>query len=583
MPVVSRVASSDPAASRFEADEPAGHRGSPALAVTPFLAEPLSGLSGPDRERFGAFGRGPIVRPTFRTLTEGFQRPLRTVPDGIAVEHLGQRITYRELDRQARRLAGRMREAGVRPGDRVGLFVQRSIDMVIGIVATLKLGAAYVPQCAGIAPTEQIRQVMLSAGIDVVLCTRRWRDALPRVRRTRPITPTRHDEGDADDGLTRFVVIDERSAQPVSGPPWSDALDTAPKVSPDDLCFVLFTSGTTGRPNGVMVTHANACNIIATPPGDLGLRPGMRIAQLLNIGFDMAAWEVLGALTHGATLVIRGSDFQAVAETVDVIVATPSILATLDERRCSRVRVVAVAGEACPRPLADRWAASRRFYNGCGPTEVTIVNTMQEHRPGNRLLTIGGPTPNNAVYVLDAQGRPCAIGETGVMWAGGAGVTRGYIANDELTRERYAADPFIGGDARMFNTRDLGRWTGNGELEHLGRIDDQVKVRGFRVELDSVSAVIERTPGCSQAVTLKLDDRELVSFVAPVGVDVERARALVAEHLPYYCVPARVHALASLPMTERGKVDKRALLALAAASQMTTGKNASPIPLADAR
>jgi non-ribosomal peptide synthetase component F len=313
----------------------------------------------------------------------------------------------------------------------------------------------------------------------------------------------------------------------------------------------------------VKVTHRNVANILLTAPGDLGIRPGDRVAQLLSIAFDMAAWEILGCLAHGATLVIRGKDIAAAARGADVVIATPTVLSGVDPATCPRVRTVAVAGEPCPRPLADRWARQATFYNCCGPTETTIVNTMRRHEVSARTLTIGRPTPNNTVYVLDPDLRPLPIGEVGEMWAGGACVSAGYLDNDRLNAERYAPDPFLGAGHRMFRTRDLGRWTPDGELEHLGRTDDQVKVRGFRVELDSVSSVLESVEGCRRAVTLKRDARTLVSFVTPADVDPDTARRAVADALPYYCVPESVMTLTHLPETDRGKIDKAALLRLA--------------------
>ncbi len=491
----------------------------------------------------GPWALGPAVEPSHCCLHEAFEAWAARQPEAIAVEHLGRSITYRELNARANRLARHLRHLGVRPGGRVGLYVQRSLEMVIGMIAVLKLGAAYVPQCVGIAPAPQMADVAEQAGVSAVLTLSGLRAELP------PLT-------------VPVVDIDEALSPTLVDPGESEAFVSDRPVRPEDLCFVLFTSGTTGRPNGVMVTHRNVANIVLTRPGDLGLQPGMRVAQLLNIAFDMAAWEVLGALSHGATLVIRGSDFQAVAETVDAIIATPSVLARIDPARCARIKVVAVAGEPCPQALADAWAARCRFYNACGPTEVTIVNTMHEHQAGTP-LNIGKPTPNNTVYVLDDQMRPCAPGEVGEMWAGGVCVSRGYIGNETLTRERYRPDPFLGGGNMMFRTRDRGRWTSNGELEHLGRVDDQVKVRGFRVELDSVSALLERTPGCAQAVTLKFDDRTLVSFVRPSrprsSIDCEAAQDNVRAVLPYYCVPAKVFVVDRFPMTDRGKIDKRNL------------------------
>lgn len=510
-----------------------------------WAASALAGLSAAQREPIERFARGPAQRPSHACIHHAIEHWAQRHPDAIAAEHLDQRMSYLELEQRANRLAAALRQVGVGPGRCVGLYVQRSLAMVVGMLAVLKTGAAYVPQCVGIAPAAQLAYVAAQAGLDVVLTQRSLRGLLPP--------------------LPGRCVIDIDSVMDAA----SACAGTAPSFRParaargSDPCFVLFTSGTTGQPNGAVVTHDNVCNIVLTSPGDLGLQPGMRVAQFLNIGFDMAAWEILGALSHGATLVLRGADFQAVAETVHAIIATPSILASLDATRCHQVQVVAVAGEPCPRALADTWAAFCCFYNGCGPTEVTIVNTMQRHHPQARLLTIGKPTPNNTVYVLDEQMRPCAIGEIGEMWAGGDCVSLGYIGNPALTAERYHPDPYLGGGRSMFRTRDLARWTPEGELEHLGRVDDQVKVRGFRVELDAISSVLERTPGCEQAVTLKLNDRDLVAFVRPACTDREAARAQLRATLPYYCVPAQTFPLDSFPLTPRGKIDKPALLRVA--------------------
>lgn len=502
------------------------------------LSTPLDHLSPRDRRLFHRFGWGPVAPLPHTRIHHAVEHWAAIQPGAVAARHLDQSITYRELDERARRLATVLAAHGIRRGDHVALFVKRSLPMLVGILGILKAGAAYVPQDAGLAPAAQLDHVIRTAETRVVLTAG---VAVP--------VPA---------GCTR-IDIDEATAHPDGHSGHPGPLGTA---EPDDGCYVLFTSGTTGRPNGVKVTHRNVCNILLTSPGDLGISPGQSVAQLLNIAFDMAAWEILGALSHGATLLLRDTDLTATAAQADVIVATPTILAGLDPQRCRGVRTVAVAGEPCPQPLADRWAQTAAFHNCCGPTETTIVNTMARHRP-RRSLTIGTPTPNNTVYVLDSDRRPCPIGAVGEMWAGGDGVSAGYLHAPALNAQRYAPDPFLGGDRLMFGTRDLVRWTPDGQLEHLGRTDDQVKIRGFRVELDGVSAVLEATPGCDRAVTLKLDDRTLVSFVSPAGVDVAAARQAVAAALPYYCVPTAVHALDRLPETPRGKVDKAHLQRLA--------------------
>lgn len=511
----------------------------------------LHSLPPDDRALFHRFAAGPTETPPFRHIHHAFQahaqsqphpraaqatqatRPAQPVPtarlrDAPAVEHEGVRLTYGELDARSDQVAATLVAAGVRPGDHVGLFLTRSVHMVVGILGILKAGAAYVPQDIRITPPHHLDHVLRTAGIDVVLTTSEHAGAIR--------------------AKTAFA-LDALPNHPTR----------PPQVEPGDTAVVIFTSGTTGVPNGVRVTHANLCNVLLTEPGSLGIRPGDRVAQLLNIAFDMAVWEIFAALSHGATLVIRGENPRLTAETATVLIATPGLLSTIDPNRCPNVRVVAVAGERCPRPLADAWSTTAAFHNACGPTEVTIVNTISRY--DGRRVTIGRPVPNSTVYILDEHLRPCRIGEIGEMWAGGACVTAGYLNNDVLTAQRYRPDPFLGGDHVMFRTRDLGRWTPDGELEHHGRTDDQVKVRGFRVELDAVTSALETTEHCAKATTV-VHDGVLVGFVSPATVEPDAARAAVARALPYYCVPSRIVPVDDLPLTDRGKLDRAALRAL---------------------
>nr|BFE50724.1 hypothetical protein GCM10017745_41510 [Saccharothrix mutabilis subsp. capreolus] len=502
----------------------------------------LHSLPPDDRALFHRFAAGPTETPPFRRIHHAFQAQARTarLRDTPAVEHEGVRLTYGELDARSDRVAATLAAVGVRPGDHVGLFLTRSVHMVVGILGVLKAGAAYVPQDIRITPPHHLDHVMRTAGINVVLTTSEHAGTIQA-----------HTTLALDTLPTHPPHPHPTHPQPNPNP--------APDPDPNNTAVVIFTSGTTGVPNGVRVTHANLCNVLLTHPGSLGIRPGDRVAQLLNIAFDMAAWEILAALSHGATLTIRGGNPQATAANATVLIATPGLLSTIDPVACPDVRVVAVAGERCPQPLADAWSAKATFHNACGPTEVTIVNTVSRY-DGHR-VTIGRPVPNSTVYILDEHLRPCRIGEIGEMWAGGACVTAGYLNNDVLTAQRYRPDPFLGGDHLMFRTRDLGRWTPDGELEHHGRTDDQVKVRGFRVELDAVTSALETTEHCRKATTV-VHDGALVGFVSPATVDPDAARAAVARALPYYCVPSRVVPVDDLPLTDRGKVDRAALRAL---------------------
>ncbi|MEM7116640.1 MAG: amino acid adenylation domain-containing protein [Chloroflexota bacterium] len=517
-----------------------------ASASFKFNKEALSHLSLADQILFEQFGQGPITDVPYGCMHSAFEAYAKSQPQETAVMHQGQSISYGDLDRQANRLASILAKHGVVTGDNVALFLQRSIPMVVGIMSILKAGAAYVPQHLGVAPESHLNYVLKTADIKVILTLSHLQHLLPETENQIVIA--------IDELMQEPFADDEAHIEPFK-----------PVVAPnkDNTCFIIFTSGTTGNPNGVQVTHGNAGNILLTAPGNLGMRPGVKVGQILSIAFDMSVWEILGSLGNGATLVIRGKNFMETVRQVDVVISTPSILSTFDVEEAQNVKVVAVAGEPCPRPLADKWSQFCTFYNSCGPTETTIINTAQYYKPWNESLTIGKPTPNNTVYVLDKDLNPLPIGEVGEMWAGGDCVSAGYIGNEELTSVRYRPDPFLGNGRMMFNTRDLGRWTADGDLEHFGRTDDQVKVRGFRVELDSVSAALESVPGAKRAVTLKLDNRHLVGFISPANIDPEEAQAAVAADLPYYCVPKFVLSMEELLMTPRGKLDKRALMKMA--------------------
>jgi len=415
-------------------------------------SQALRQLSFEERKLFRDFGSGDRVVPRQTLIHVGFEEFARRQPNAVAVRHRGHEISYRRLDAEANRLARVLTEYGVCRGDAVALFLERSIPLIVGILATLKIGAAYAPQHVGVAPAAILQHIAGATASSVILTFSAMSCQIP----------VAHGQV--------IVAIDEIMCQP---PSWTEgAAPLFAAARPDDRCFILFTSGTTGTPNGVQVTHRNLCNILQTSPGDLGIRPGMKVAQLLSIAFDMAAWEILGCLSNGGTLLIRDENIQEAAEQADVVIATPSILSSLDEQRCRNVKVVAVAGEPCPRPLADCWSRFCTFYNSCGPTETTIVNTAERHHPAKPILSIGRPTPNNTVYILDGHLHPCPIGTVGEMWAGGDCVSAGYFGNEKLNAELYRPGPFLGGNRKMFRMRDLGRWTADGELEHFGRVDD---------------------------------------------------------------------------------------------------------------
>ncbi|KAF8158152.1 nonribosomal peptide synthetase 12 [Crassisporium funariophilum] len=497
--------------------------------------DPLQHLPPSEKALFYAFGVGQSISTPFSCVHHAFEFHAQSQPDTIAVEEFQDKITYADLNRQANCLAAHLRDNDVQPGSRICFLAERSIAMVVGILAILKAGAAYVPLDGHIVSESTLKHALLGSGSSVVLVLRKFGHRLPSVTAI----------------CLEDVLCSQPTAHCAKPPDFSKPIHAA---------YVIYTSGTTGVPKGVEVTHGNVTNLLCLAPGNLGMRPGIRVSQLMNISFDMAAWETLGSLCNGSTLCLRGKtskEWRAVMKTVDVVIATPSMLMAHKPSDYPNIKTVAVAGEPCPKALADEWAAHVQFYNSCGPTEITIVNTMHEHTP-EQFLSIGKPTPNNTVYVLDEDMRPLPIGAVGVMWAGGAGITRGYVNLPEKTAERYRFDPFLNDGRIMFNTGDLGRWLPDGTLEHLGRIDNQVKIKGFRVELDGVASAMETSPGVQAAVALLIDG-ELWGFTTPANVLSQEIQASAAKIQPYYAVPTKMLHLEAFPHTSNGKTDRRAL------------------------
>ncbi|KAI0030425.1 nonribosomal peptide synthetase 12 [Vararia minispora EC-137] len=517
--------------------------------VAPQLA--LSSLSPPDQQFFVQFGFGEATQCPFACVHHAFEHSADLNPDAVAVEHLNDLITYAELERSANILAARLRSLGVDRGSRVCLLVQRSIAMVVGIVAILKAGAAYVPLDASIVTDSTLGHVLSDSQSILVLTLEEFRHRIPS--RT-------------------LICLDDCV---IRDPTHTNTRLRDHSIASDSV-YVIYTSGTTGKPKGVEVKHGSVTNLVCLAPGNLGMRLGKRVSQLLNIAFDMAAWEILGALCNGATLCIRGKtsrEWRALMKTVDIVIATPSMMVPHQPTDYMNIEAVAVAGEPVPQGLADAWAANTKFFTSCGPTEITIVNTLRLHLSGTK-VSIGRPTPNNNVYILDESMRPVPVGEPGIMWAGGAGISKGYVNLPDKTGERYKNDIFANDGSLMFNTGDLGRWQSDGTLEHLGRVDDQVKVKGFRVELDGVAAAMQTCPQVIHSAALLIDS-QLWGFVTPSSADRDAVLAAASRIQPYYAVPTRLLVLEDFPYTGNGKVDKRALRGLALSQAQ---KEQIPVP-----
>ncbi|KAF4333619.1 non-ribosomal peptide synthetase [Fusarium beomiforme] len=485
-------------------------------------------------------GQGDCVEPQFPTVTSAFYHHARSSPDTTALRDLSgspKELTYGQLATRAQELAAQLIARGVCPDSRVPLIAKRGLDMIVGILAILSCGAQYVPLDGGVVPDETIRRVLEQTGGSVVLCLSSTKHR---------ITSQLHNQS--------VVIIDEIKTSPIEE---GIHIDLA---TPDSGCYVIYTSGrstpklnvsscashretgTTGQPKGVDVTHINVANLVCLAPGNLGVAAGTCVGSVLNISFDMAAWEVFVCLCNGGTLVLRGSGWEPTLQQIDVLICTPTILSKYHPAQYPRIKTVATAGEPTTRGLADLWA---------------------EH---GQELSIGRPTPNNRVYILNGLGEPVPMGATGVMWAGGRGVSRGYIGLNEKTAERYKPDPFANDGSTIYNTGDLCRWRPDGSVDILGRVDDQVKVKGFRVELDGISASLASAPGVSRAAAMLING-EIHGFTTPRHCNATTTIKHVQQHQPYYAVPTHLHLLDELPSTPNGKVDKSRLKALALEKQ----------------
>ncbi|KAH3916313.1 hypothetical protein HBI56_035330 [Parastagonospora nodorum] len=499
----------------------------------------MSCLPQEERTIVSRLGRGQIIPVPYKSIHEAFEGIVKTHPTVIAATIAGQTLTYLQLDVAANRLAHCMIHSGLKPGERVCLVVRRSFEMLVGIFAILKAGCQYVPIDGGVTSEQAFMHIFNDSEARFILCLPQFWDKIRRFARK--------------DAVMFALTMDIGAFFPATKP--------TVQVSSRDAAYAIYTSGSTGKPKGVNVSHGNVTNALLLEPARLGITVGSKVAQVLNIAFDMGAWEILGCLMNGGTLYMRGSDWTSTLSEVDTLITTPSILCKYRRRSYPGIKHIATGGEICPQSLADEWAEnSLCFINICGPTEITILNTAHRHTPGQP-LTIGKPIPNTTCYILDDDEQPVRMGQKGTMWVGGAGVSRGYINLSTLTSHRYKPDKFMDDGSMMFNTGDIARWRVDGSLDMLGRKDDQVKIKGFRVELDGVTQVIEKFPGIRRG-TAMLIEGVLCGFYAnddEISVDEPALEAFVRKHLPYYSVPEKWMHVGSIPLTANGKVDRKQL------------------------
>ncbi|MBH0778022.1 amino acid adenylation domain-containing protein [Nocardia bovistercoris] len=521
---------------------------------------------------------GQDAAPAPMLLPEVFAAAVGANGDGAAVVSEAGELTYAELDERSNRLARLLIRSGAAPEQRVVVAIERSVESVVAWWAVVKSGAAYVPVDPRY-PTARIAQMISDSGAALGLTTSGARAALP--------------DSVAWIGVDDAAVVERIAA--LDGHPIAQDERLRPlRVS--NVAWVVFTSGSTGVPKGVAVSHAGVADYLAAQRADTALESDSRVLHFASPSFDASLLEILLAVSAGAALVVARSDLHGGDELAELLRAervthafvTPAALASVEPEGLDDLRTVMSGGDEVPADLVRRWsrtdrAGLRRFRVLYGPTETTVVATATgELRPGES-PTIGGPLPGMRAMVLDPRLRPVPIGVGGELYLAGPALARGYLNRPGTSASRFVADPFGEPGQRVYRTGDVVRWTADGALEFVGRNDFQVKIRGFRVELGEIDALLGAREDVAFAVTVPRRDGaaplRLVSYVVAAveaSPSAERLRAALAEELPAYMVPAAVMVLDEIPLSPSGKVDRKALPAPVVATRQFRAP-ASPV------
>ncbi|WP_298771746.1 non-ribosomal peptide synthetase [uncultured Shewanella sp.] len=501
-----------------------------------------------------------------------FEAQAANRPDAIALEYAGECMSYGELNSKANRLARYLIEnEQVKPESLVGVCLERSMSMVLGILAILKAGGAYVPLDPAY-PEARLAFMMTDAELTTVLT-----DAQCQSRT--PVTDEQAVYLDDVDFVTQLKAYSDASISPTE-------LD----LTVNHLAYVIYTSGSTGQPKGVMVEHLSLVNNIQDSARRTQVEPTSRYYQNTSIGFDAASWVVWVSLTRGATLVLSSSldaqtELKALSQTnpISHLMMTPAVLQMLQPQFLSGVSHVMVGGEAYDQSLVDTWTPYVKFFNVYGPTESTICVTIRQLHPGEPIC-LGQSMNNVTAYVLNSKGQLQRRGVAGELYIGGACLARGYLNREDLTQAAYVANPFYDANdsnssERLYKTGDLVRWSPDGDLIHMGRIDHQVKIRGFRIEPGEIETALVVHAQVNAAVVVAQvspqGERHLVAYVVvdnaeQLQAEDEAARALrrqffgetrqaIEAHLPEYMLPSVFMPMAALPITANGKVDLKRL------------------------
>jgi amino acid adenylation domain-containing protein len=529
----------------------------------PIAELPLLGAS--EREQLlVTWNRTQTDYPEAANLPGLFEAQVQRTPEAVAVEFAGHKLTYAELNAQANQVAHQLRRCGVGPEIPVGILMERSLDLIVGLLGILKSGGAYVPLDDNY-PNERILQILQLAKTPIVVTQSSLHANLTGFR-----------------GCIISLDQDEKqlAAQSEQNP--------VHQTKPENLAYVMFTSGSTGQPKGIAVPHSALVHYVRAATDIYGLKSTDRVLQFASICFDTSIEEIFPCLCVGATLVVRTTEmldtvaqfWQCTSEWGITLLSLPTAfwheLARAAEHRSgplpARLRMVVIGGEKARADQLDLWrqqfGQSVQLLNTYGPTETTVVATACDiTAPFTGEIPIGRPIPNVQVYLLDAYGQLVPAGVTGEMYIGGAGVARGYLHDADRTEARFVDDPFSGAPgARLYRTGDLARWLPDGNLEFMGRGDQQVKIRGFRIELGEIETVLESHPQVGAAAIVVREDSpgdvRLFAYVTPhraTRTNERDLRQFLSTRLPHYMIPYGFVFIDVLPRTPGGKIDRRKL------------------------
>ncbi|MEV6424514.1 amino acid adenylation domain-containing protein [Streptomyces sp. NPDC051662] len=531
-----------------------------ALAAPGGSERPMAGLvmlTEGERARIDADRSGAERALPDTTVVELFQRQVARTPDAPAVVSHGTTLSYTELNERANRLAHHLIAQGVGPEDVVALALPRSLSLVVALLAVLKTGGAYLPLDPG-HPADRLAYTLRDAEPVHVLTDTATRDLVA-------------------DSKSPVLLLDSPAGSGGYDPAAYAAEDPVRRHAAQHPAYVIYTSGSTGRPKGVVIPHAALATFLVCMADRFPLTAADQLLSVTTISFDIAALEIYLPLLAGASVIVAeqeaAGDPDRLARILEdsgagIMQATPSLWRMLLAVRPDVVKGlrVLVGGEALPPDLAERLAGSATSVtNLYGPTEVTIWATTEDVRRGVR-HGIGGPVWNTRLHILDGLLRPVPVGVPGELYLAGEQLARGYLGRPGLTAERFVADPFGAPGARLYRTGDLVRWTDRGTVEYLGRTDHQVKIRGLRIELGEVEAVLAAAPGVGQTCVIAAEGPSgprLVGYVTPhpdgPALDTDALRRHAGLTLPDYMIPTALVVLGELPLTANGKVDRKAL------------------------